>query len=157
MSTYDDPDRRWLVILVDDDRRYLDNYKAGLETFCRRRSDLEVHTFFDAHDAVKAVEHQDPQRETLWILDSMMPFDREQFDIDATQQGLLTGIVLLRKLVSSSEGRGNQRYLIVTNYDVNALGEELANVETEGIHSKLSCSPKRLARIVDNIIDSAVG
>jgi hypothetical protein len=152
-----EPEKRmtnWLVTLVDDDRQYLDDYKRGLEHFCRHKGNMEIRVFFDAAEALDSVTPEAAPPHWLWIMDSMMPFDNDRFQTEETEQGLLTGIVLLKKISSRLAGRIHPHFLIVTNYDIEAVRKGLAGVETDGIYRKLQCSPKRVARLVDEIIEA---
>jgi hypothetical protein len=144
--------RSWVVILVDDDRQYLEMYKKGLATFSRHAQNIEMLAFPDAHDALEFSAKLRADADVLWVLDSMMPCDGE-LGVAETRDGLLTGIVLLRKILEAVESRDRHRFLVVTNYDVDTIARELDGIATVGIHPKLACSPKQLASFVDKEIE----
>jgi hypothetical protein len=146
------PRRSWVIILVDDDRQYLEIYKKGLATFSRHAEHVEMLAFPDARDALEFSIRLRADADVLWILDSMMPCDGE-LSVMETRDGLLTGIVLLRKIRAAAESEARHRFLVVTNYDVDTITRELDDIPTVGIYPKLACSPKQLARLVDQEID----
>jgi hypothetical protein len=146
--------RSWVIILVDDDQLYLETYKRGLETFSRHAKEIELLIFSDALDALKFSTKLHATADVLWVLDSMMPCDEDLGEAE-TREGLLTGIVLLHKICGTVPDRSRHRFLVVTNYDIETVQRELENIPGVEIHSKLTCSPKQLARLVDQQIEGA--
>jgi CheY-like chemotaxis protein len=149
MAVLPQEDEEWLIAFVDDDHAVLGNYSKGLRIFLKVAARRRIELFHDVECALKFAVTSRYKR-ALWILDSMMPYG-SQFNVRETKAGSLTGIALLRQLKGLPHGE-EAYFLIVTNYDKAAIERALKEHEKVGVFSKLECTPKELASVVDQII-----
>ncbi|MDA0812145.1 MAG: response regulator [Verrucomicrobia bacterium] len=135
------------VCLIDDDRGPIDLYFEALQ---RKFGDEQVARILTLPDAVKHLAAVGSERERphdLYIIDIMMPSVEEQY-FEVTDEGLTSGIFLLKKLREAEQKLGLQKpipVLMMTSVSQPEILERIGKATHVDVLAKLEWLPSELA------------
>ena len=142
------------VVLVDDDHQFVRDQKLGCEKLPRRQKQINW-SFKGFTEVLAALDwaKRNNDKKILWILDSMMPHGEEISD-DDSQEGMITGVCLLAKLLEIDHTR-RFKFMMLSNYYIHKLKEEVAKIATASItrvEMKTAVSPAKLVAIIEETL-----